>query len=75
MKGSIHSSAPDNFMEEWQEIPIETKEVSDGLDAQPQELHASFELSGDHLAEVRDRHTMMLVTAGESDAPLDWAAV
>ena len=65
MKGSIHSSAPDIFMEEWQEVPIETKEVSDGLDAQPQELHASFELSGDHLAEVRDRHTMMLVTAGE----------
>jgi len=28
-------------------------------------LHASFEFSGDHLAEVRDRHSMMLVTAGE----------
>ncbi|MBA4695350.1 MAG: hypothetical protein DWC06_05490 [Candidatus Poseidoniales archaeon] len=50
-------------MEEWEDVEI--KQVSDGLDASPTELHAAFELSGDHLAEVRDRHTMMLVTSGE----------
>tara|TARA_B100000212_G_scaffold148677_1_gene111737 strand:+ start:4896 stop:5315 length:420 start_codon:yes stop_codon:yes gene_type:complete len=50
-------------MEDWEEVQIET--VSDGLDASPTELHAAFELSGDHLSEVRDRHTMMLVTSGE----------
>lgn len=50
-------------MEEWEEVEIET--VSDGLDASPSELHAVFEMSGDHLSEVRDRHTMMLVTSGE----------
>ena len=50
-------------MEEWEEVEIET--VSDGLDATPSELHATFEMTGDHLAEVRDRHTMMLVTSGE----------
>ena len=50
-------------MEEWEEVEIET--VSDGLDASPSELHAAFEMSGDHLSEVRDRHTMMLVTSGE----------
>ncbi|MBG45293.1 MAG: hypothetical protein CMB76_02090 [Euryarchaeota archaeon] len=50
-------------MEEWEEVEIET--VSDGLDASPSELHAVFEISGDHLSEVRDRHTMMLVTSGE----------
>ena len=50
-------------MEEWEEVEIEA--VSDGLDASPSELHAAFEMSGDHLAEVRDRHTMMLVTSGE----------
>ena len=50
-------------MEEWEEVEIET--ASDGLDASPSELHAAFEMSGDHLSEVRDRHTMMLVTSGE----------
>ena len=50
-------------MEEWEEVEIET--VSDGVDASPSELHAAFEMSGDHLSEVRDRHTMMLVTSGE----------
>jgi hypothetical protein len=50
-------------MEEWEEVEIQT--VSDGLDARPTELHAAFEISGDHLGEVRDRHTMMLVTSGE----------
>ena len=50
-------------MEEWEEIEIQA--VSDGLDASPSELHAVFEVAGDHLAEVRDRHTMMLVTSGE----------
>ena len=50
-------------MEEWEEVEIET--VSDGLDTTPSELHANFEMTGDHLAEVRDRHTMMLVTSGE----------
>ena len=50
-------------MEEWEEIEIQA--VSDGLDASPSELHAAFEISGDHLAEVRDRHTMMLVASGE----------
>ena len=50
-------------MEEWEEVEIET--VSDGLGASPSELHAAFEMSGDHLSEVRDRHTMMLVTSGE----------
>jgi len=67
-------------MEEWKEVDIET--VSDGLDASPTELHASFEITSDHLSEVRDRHTMMLVNSGElpekhldSIAPerrLDW---
>tara|TARA_B100000530_G_C15891883_1_gene461770 strand:+ start:427 stop:846 length:420 start_codon:yes stop_codon:yes gene_type:complete len=67
-------------MEEWEEVEIET--VSDGLDASPSELHAAFEMSGDHLSEVRDRHTMMLVTSGElpethmaeiaPDRRLDW---
>ena len=50
-------------MEEWEEIEIQA--VSDGLDASPSELHAVFEVAGDHLAEVRDRHTMMLVASGE----------
>ncbi|MDP6869442.1 MAG: Hsp20/alpha crystallin family protein [Candidatus Poseidoniaceae archaeon] len=50
-------------MQEWDEVEIQT--VSDGLDASPRELHASFEITGDHLAEVRDRHTMMLVASGE----------
>ena len=50
-------------MEEWEEVKIQT--VSDGLDASPSELHAVFEVAVDHLNEVRDRHTMMLVTSGE----------
>ena len=50
-------------MEEWEAIDVEV--VNSGLDATPSELHAAFEMSGDHLAEVRDRHTMMLVTSGE----------
>ena len=50
-------------MEEWEDVEIQV--VSDGLDASPSELHAAFEISGDHLAEVRDRHTMMLITSGE----------
>ena len=44
-------------MEEWEQVEIEV--VTDGLDASPSELHAAFEISGDHLNEVRDRHTMM----------------
>ena len=50
-------------MEDLEEVEIQV--VSDGLDASPSELHAAFEISGDHLAEVRDRHTMMLITSGE----------
>ena len=50
-------------MEEWEQGEIEV--VTDGLDASPSELHAAFEISGDHLNEVRDRHTMMLVSSGE----------
>ena len=50
-------------MEEWEQVEIEV--VTDGLDASPSELHAAFEVSGDHLNEVRDRHTMMLVSSGE----------
>jgi hypothetical protein len=50
-------------MEEWEEVEILT--ASDGLDATPSELHATFEISGDHLNEVRDRHTMMLIASGE----------
>ncbi len=67
-------------MEEWDDVEIQT--VSAGLDARPRELHAAFEIGGDHLKEVRDRHTMLLVTSGElpethiaSIAPerrLDW---
>ena len=52
-------------MEEWQDVPIEVENASEGLDASPSEIHASFEISSDHLSEVRDRHKMMLVTAGE----------
>ena len=50
-------------MEEWEAVDVQV--VNSGLDATPSELHAAFEMSGDHLAEVRDRHTMMLVTSGE----------
>ena len=50
-------------MEEWEQVEIQV--VTDGLDASPSELHAAFEMSGDHLNEVRDRHTMMLVSSGE----------
>ena len=50
-------------MEEWEDVDVEV--ANSGLDATPSELHAAFEMSGDHLAEVRDRHTMMLVTSGE----------
>tara|TARA_A100001234_G_C12505356_1_gene333722 strand:- start:15 stop:434 length:420 start_codon:yes stop_codon:yes gene_type:complete len=50
-------------MEEWEAVDVEV--VNSGLDATPSELHAAFEMSGDHLSEVRDRHTMMLVTSGE----------
>ena len=50
-------------MAEWEEVEIEA--ISDGLNATPSELHAAFEMTGDHLAEVRERHTMMLVTSGE----------
>jgi len=50
-------------MEDWEQVEIEV--VTDGLDASPSELHAAFEISGDHLNEVRDRHTMMLVSSGE----------
>ena len=39
-------------MAEWEEVEIEA--VSDGLNATPSELHAAFEMSGDHLTEVRD---------------------
>ena len=50
-------------MEEWEAVDVEV--VNSGLDATPSELHAAFEMSGDQLAEVRDRHTTMLVTSGE----------
>ena len=50
-------------MEEWEAVDVQV--VNSGLDATPSELHAAFEMSGDHLSEVRDRHTMMLVTSGE----------
>ena len=50
-------------MEEWEQVEIQV--VTDGLDASPSELHAAFEISGDHLNEVRDRHTMMLIASGE----------
>ena len=63
MKGSICSATGVDIMEDWEDVDIQL--VSDGLDATPTELHAAFELSGDHLNEVRDRHTMMLVTSGE----------
>ena len=56
MKGSICSATGVDIMEDWEDV---------GLDATPTKLHAAFELSGDHLNEVRDRHTMMLVTSGE----------
>ena len=49
-------------MEEWEEVEIETSIT--GLEATPNELHASFEISGDHLSEVRDNHKMVLVEAG-----------
>lgn len=52
-------------MDELPEVKIESEVAVDGLQASVQELHAAFEISTDHLAEVRDRHTMMLATAGE----------
>jgi len=49
-------------MEEWDEIEIEVSTT--GLQASPSELHAVFELAGDHLSEVRDRHKMVMVESG-----------
>ena len=49
-------------MEEWDEVDIEVSIT--GLEASPQQLHAAFEMTGDHLSEVRDRHKMVLVEAG-----------
>ncbi len=49
-------------MEEWDEIEIEVSTT--GLQVSPSELHAVFELAGDHLAEVRDRHKMVMVESG-----------
>jgi hypothetical protein len=52
-------------MDDNSKVDLETQVVVDGLQASPQELHASFEIANEHLSEVRDRHTMMLATAGE----------
>ena len=49
-------------MEKWDEVDIEVSIT--GLDVNPEQLHAAFEISGDHLSEVRDRHKMVLVEAG-----------
>ncbi len=49
-------------MEEWDEIEIEVSTT--GLQVSPSELHAVFELAGDHLSEVRDRHKMVMVESG-----------
>jgi len=49
-------------MEEWDEIEIEVSTT--GLQTSPSELHAVFELAGDHLSEVRDRHKMVMVESG-----------
>ena len=49
-------------MEEWDEVDIEVSIT--GLEASPQQLHAAFEMTRDHLSEVRDRHKMVLVEAG-----------
>ena len=49
-------------MEEWREIEIEVSTT--GLQASPSELHAVFEVAGDHLSEVRDKHKMVMIESG-----------
>ena len=65
------SSCP-NGMDEWKELEIltqndalvEVEEAHDGLMSEPSQLHAQFEMSSEHLDEVRHRHSEVLVTAG-----------
>ena len=52
-------------MAEWQELELSYEQQSEGLSSGPEILHAEFAIQADHLHEARDRHTMLLVTAGE----------
>ena len=65
------SSVP-NGMDDWKDLEIltqndalvEVEAAQDGLTSEPTQLHAQFEMSSEHLDEVRHRHTEVLVTAG-----------
>jgi hypothetical protein len=52
-------------MAEWQELEVSYEQQSESLSIRPETLHAEFAIQADHLHEARDRHTMLLVTAGE----------
>ena len=52
-------------MAEWKELELSYEQQSEILAARPETLHADFAIQADHLHEARDRHTMLLVTAGE----------
>ena len=62
-------------MSTWELVVIQTdsSEIEDmkeahasriGLDAQPQQLHADFQVQADHLSEVQMNHQQVLVAAG-----------
>ena len=61
-------------MDEWKPLAIEpantpndeaiSPEVTDGLDADAAVLQAAFEMSSNHLDDVRQRHEQVLITAG-----------
>lgn len=61
-----------NGMDDWKDLEIltqndalvEVEAAQDGLTSEPTQLHAQFEMSSEHLDEVRHRHTEVLVTAG-----------
>ncbi len=62
-------------MSTWEPVVFETdsSEIEDvkeahaspvGLDAQPEQLHADFQVQADHLSEVQMNHQQVLVAAG-----------
>lgn len=79
-------------MDEWTTLAIKPDEapqgdlsapaITDGLEADAATLQAEFDLSSNHLADVRQRHEQVLITAGMlpetdvanrlPDRALDW---
>lgn len=62
-----------NGMDEWQPLDLTTEDmglealstsVPEGLETDAASLQAHFEVADNHLADVRQRHTEVLVTAG-----------